>query len=267
MTTRGALALLLTAILFPACLPHQDDVGPEHSSQKTKQAAPPPKTAASPRPATPHTKLEPRPAQKQGAPLQGPQLKDVFKDDFDRGELGPNWVATSKVWQLVDGQLCAKGARNHPVWLDRKLPLNATIEFDATSYSSDGDIKVELWGDGRSHATGASYTNATSYIAIFGGWKNTFHVLARLDEHARGRKEVRVSADPADLRAQPVEAERSYHFKLTRNDGKTLQWLVDDIEILSYNDEAPLHGAGHEHLAFNDWDVRVCFDNLVIVPL
>jgi hypothetical protein len=29
----------------------------------------------------------------------------------------------------------------------------------------------------------------------------------------------------------------------------------------------PLRGAGHDHFGFNNWQVKVCFDNLKIVPL
>ena len=50
-------------------------------------------------------------------------------------------------------------------------------------------------------------------------------------------------------------------------DGKTVKWWVDGNEMLSYVDPAPLAGAGHDHFGFNDWDVKVCFDNVRVVPL
>lgn len=197
-----------------------------------------------------------------------PLLKRRFSDRFARDQLGPNWRATTRgKWNIEDGQLCGKGARNHPVWLTKRLPVNARIEFDATSHSDDGDIKAEFWGNGRSHATAVSYTNATSYLTIFGGWKNRFHVLARIDEHAKDRPQVRIQEGSDDLRAQPVEPERTYRFKVERQDGKTISWLVDDIELLKLEDKEPLRGAGHEHFGFNNWEVRVCFDNLEITPL
>jgi hypothetical protein len=37
--------------------------------------------------------------------------------------------------------------------------------------------------------------------------------------------------------------------------------------MLEWDDPDPLAGPGHEFFAFNDWDVRVHFDNLVITPL
>jgi hypothetical protein len=196
-----------------------------------------------------------------------PLLTEPFRDGFERRELGGDWYATSPVWRIQGGRLCGSGARNRPVWLKRRLPANARIEFDATSSSPDGDLKVEVWGDGKSFAQTTSYTNASSYVVIFGGWKNQFHVLARIDEHAPGRPEVRIDPASGDVRSQPVKAGQAYHFKIERSDGKTIRWLVDDIEILSFTDPKPLKGAGHDHIGFNDWEVPVCFDNLVITPV
>jgi hypothetical protein len=195
------------------------------------------------------------------------RLREVFRDRFDRGSIGPAWNPTSPAWQVKAGRLCGQGAKNHPVWLTYELPRNARIEFDAVSSSSDGDIKAEFWGDGRSAATGASYNDATGYIAIYGGWHNRYHVLARRDEHAPDRLQVAVSEGSQDYRARPVQPHRSYHFKVERNDGKTVQWLVEDIEIHVFADPDPLVGPGHEHFGFNNWATAVCFDNVMITPL
>ena len=54
---------------------------------------------------------------------------------------------------------------------------------------------------------------------------------------------------------------------MERRDGRTLRWRVDDMDILTYPDDEPLTGPGHEHFGFNDWQVRVCFDNLRVTPL
>jgi hypothetical protein len=183
------------------------------------------------------------------------------------GGLGPHWSQTKGVWHIESGKLCAEGAMNHGVWLNRVLPVNARIEFDAVSYSPQGDLKCEIWGDGRSFATSQSYTNATSYLAIFGGWKNTFHVLARIDEHANDRKEIKIDTRSDDPRQKPVVAGQTYRFKIERTDGKTVRWFVDNLEYLTYPDAAPLTGAGHDHFGFNNWKVKVCFDNVKVTPL
>lgn len=196
-----------------------------------------------------------------------PPFAGVFEDDFNRAALGPDWNALSPRWKIDDGRLCARGARNRGVWLSRPLPENARIEFDAIAEAPDGDLKAELWGDGKSGATGASYTNATSYLVILGGWKNTKHVLARLDEHGADRLEINVDPDSDDERARAVAPGQPYRFRAERVDGKTLTWSVNGTEYLELADPEPLVGAGHEHLGFNEWDAPVCFDNVRITPL
>jgi hypothetical protein len=122
-------------------------------------------------------------------------------------DLGPEWVSTAPgIWRIEGGRLCGEHAHNHGVWMRRAIPVNARIEFDAVSDSVDGDLKAEYWGDGRSFATSLSYTNATSYLTIFGGWHNKFHVLARIDEHANDRKQINVDPSSDDPREKPVFA-------------------------------------------------------------
>jgi hypothetical protein len=196
----------------------------------------------------------------------GSLINEPWGDDFNREELGPDWYATSDVWRIEDGRLCGRGAKNHPVWLQRRLPKNARIEFDATSNSPEGDIKAEAWGDGSSAATANSYEDATSYLFVFGGWRNRMHVLARLNEHGSNRLEVRLIPGSEDPRTQPVVEGRSYHIEIERDDGRTVHFSVDDTEIHAFEDSAPLAGPGHEHFAFNDWQVPVCFDDLLITP-
>jgi len=192
-------------------------------------------------------------------------LQQQFSDDFERNDLGVNYLPTTSAWMLDAGRLCATGAKNRPVWLMRRLPTNARIEFDAVSYSEDGDIKVESFGDGKSFATTTSYTDASGYVLIYGGWKNTLHVLARRDEHGKDR--VELALDGATPRSRPVVPERRYRFAIERKDGKTLTWWVDAEKILQLQDQQPLVGPGHDHFAFNAWLARVCFDNLKVVPL
>lgn len=196
-----------------------------------------------------------------------PVLHTTFKDDFERQAIGDDYLATGNQYRIEGGRLCVKGARNHPLWLRRRLPLNARIEVEAETTSPDGDIKLEAWGDGHGAATRVSYTNATSYLAIFGGWKNRYHVLARMDEHAPDRPEIVIEPGSDDQRRQAVQANRRYRLKLERSDGKTVRFWVDDVEMLSFTDPLPLAAGGHEHFAFNNWETPVCFDHLVVEPL
>lgn len=221
--------------------------------------------AAPPRPSSTASKDRPRPD--AAPPPVRPSITAAFEDLFDRAELGPDWNALSPGWKINGGRLCARGARNRGIWLLRKLPMNARIEFDAIAEAPDGDLKVEAWGDGVSGATGTSYSNATSYLLILGGWKNTKHVLARLDEHGEDRLEIDVEPGADDDRARPIAVGQPYRFKIERDDGKTVRWSVNELEYLELLDPDPLAGPGHEHMGLNNWDAPVCFDNLKVTPL
>jgi hypothetical protein len=183
-------------------------------------------------------------------------------------KLGPNWYQSkTTAWNIENGRLCGRGAKNHGVWLTRPIPINARIEFDAIATSTEGDLKGEFWGDGQSSATTVSYTNATSYLAILGGWKNTFHVLARINEHGGDRKEIKVDKDSDDSRQHPVSVGQAYRFKVERSDGKTVRFFVNGVEYLSFADGEPLAGVGHDHFGFNNWEVKTCYDNVRVTPL
>ncbi|MDH5493532.1 MAG: DUF6250 domain-containing protein, partial [Myxococcales bacterium] len=124
------------------------------------------------------------------------------------------------------------------------------------STTPDGDIKLELFGDGVSRAESESYT-ATSYVVIFGGWNNSTNVLARMDEHAEDRV---VGA------ARRVEPGRTYRMRVER-EGETITAWVDDELLVRMQDPEPLEGRGHDHFAFNNWESDLWFDNLKITPL
>lgn len=190
-------------------------------------------------------------------PQGDPALAGTFRENFEHAELpAPLWNNTGGNWRVQGGALHVQGARNHPLWLRRRLPHDVRVEFDATSHSPDGDLKVEIFGDGSSAAVEASYT-ATSYVIIFGGWRNTLDVIARMDEHAANRVE---------RPSRRVVPNRKYHFKIERRGSRIAAWV--DGELLGeMNDPEPLVGRGHDHFAFNDWDAPVDFDNLVITPL
>lgn len=250
---RRSLLALLTIIVATGCVPEGPPTGDRQAPAPVRAPAPLPVNV-------------PRPKVVQPANARA-LITSAFEDNFDRVDLGPDWSALHPAWKIVGGRLCGKGARNRGVWLLRRLPLNARIEFEATSEAAEGDLKVELWGDGVSGATGTSYTNATSYLAIFGGWKNTKHVLARLDEHGADRLEIDVNPNSDEERERPVSPGQPYRFIVERANGSTVSWWVNGAHLFNFQDPQPLSGGGHEHLGFNDWDAPVCFDNLKITPL
>jgi hypothetical protein len=189
-----------------------------------------------------------------------PPITAPFADSFDRAELGPDWLATDpQAVRIVDGAIVVAQGYNHPLWLLRRLPRDARIEFDCWSNSPDGDLKVEVWGDGHSFATGdrgAAYTS-TAYNFIFGGWRNTLSTLARLNEHGHDRK-VRT-----DLR---VVVGQKYHWTIARKD-RHLDWSIDGQPFLSFDDPTPLDGENHSFFGINNWESDAHFDNLTVTPL
>ncbi|MFO0695785.1 MAG: hypothetical protein U0230_19645 [Polyangiales bacterium] len=179
-----------------------------------------------------------------------------FRDDFGRADLGELWSNTGGPWRIENGELRCRGARNHPLWLRRTLPRDVRIAFDARSDTPDGDLKVEVFGDGVSKAEDVSYT-ATSYVVIFGGWNNSLNVLARMNEHGDDR-----IVDSS----RKVVPGQTYHVVIERR-GRRIEASVDGRPLLRMDDPSPLEGRGHDHFAFNNWNSDVHFDNLVITPL
>lgn len=181
----------------------------------------------------------------------------IFRDAFDGDTLSADWNATHPDGVVVDnGLLKLSDLQNRPLWLRKELPDDVRIEFDALSTTEQGDIKVELAGDGVSVAKSLNYV-ATGYVVIFGGWNNSLNAICRKREHGRDRQTV---GEPT------VEPGRRYHFAITRSAGE-VRWELDGQEILVLEDNQPLRGKGHNHFAFSGWEAETHFDNLVIEAL
>jgi sulfite reductase beta subunit-like hemoprotein len=154
---------------------------------------------------------------------------------------------------LRGGELWGAGTRNDPLWLRMRLPRDVAIEFSARSETASGsrpgDIKVEVFGNGRDHASG--------YVLVFGGWGNALSAIARLDEHG---------SDRVERRDRKVEIGRTYRMRVERR-GARLRWLVDGEEFLVLDDARPLEGPGHDRFAFSSWDADVFFGELRVEPL
>jgi len=171
-----------------------------------------------------------------------------FFDDFERDRLGDNWYTIDNSdWEIRNGALHSRTSKNVPLWLKLKLPKDVVIEFDAWAEKTDFcDLKCEIFGDGRIHASG--------YIIILGGWKNQISTIARLDEHESTRVEKR-----------PTECDPKikHHFKIIRYNGK-IEWYLDDRLYMERMDKEPLFGSKHNRFAFSNWMTDAYYDNLSI---
>jgi hypothetical protein len=190
-----------------------------------------------------------------GCRTKVPALSGTFLDSFDRGEVGGDWHNTGAEYQTVGGALKIQGAHNHPLWLRRKLPANVVVELDATSRSPDGDLKVELMGDGESFDPDQGRYDSTGYMFVFGGWHNTRSIISKLGEH-----DDAVKASRTEPRVEPGH---TYHWKIIKRGG-FIGWDIDGRPFLQYFDPKPLSGPGHEFFAFDNWESDASYDNVSI---
>lgn len=176
---------------------------------------------------------------------------DGFRDDFERGDLGPDWLAEGRDFRLQSGQLVTNAAGNRGLWLRRALPRDVRIEFTVRAQGTGADIKLEVFGDGQAAQP------TSGYIVIFGGWGNTLNVIARRDENG---------ADRAVGPSRPIVKGQTYRMRIERK-GRVIAAYVDEQLLARLEDPAPLEGPGHQFFAFNGWQSELWYDNLMITPL
>ncbi len=194
-------------------------------------------------------------------------LSSPFSDNFDRPSLGAMWSSEmAGRWRIQydertkQGRLCVEQARNNPLFLRGALPRDVVVEFDAYAQEKDGDVKIELFTDGRFHATG--------YVLVHGGWNNAMSIIDRLGEHNRdcSAKEQNTRAHCRRwTRREKVVLQKRHHWKVIRH-GEKLLWYLDGKLFMRYDDPQPLEGKGHQFFAFSNWIAHVCYDNLTIRP-
>lgn len=217
-------------------------------------------------------------------PAQPVVVSVPYSDDFsDPSTIGRNYWSTGGLWRVIKGELFSPGVKNNPLWLQAKLPRDVAVEFDVHSESPEGDIKVEIFGDGLNHASG--------YVLIHGGWANRMSIIARLDEHGTSLADLNKQAQQravaqklpssglvetglfrADTRMRveanpfPVQIGRTYRWRIERR-GTLLRWLIDGQPFMQFEDPFPLAGNGHDRFGFSSWEANLYFDNLQIQPL
>lgn len=209
------------------------------------------------------------------SPVPATQQLPFFDDYSNPLTVSEKYFSTGGLWRTTPDQwLLSPGVKNNPLWLKAALPNDVAVEFDVKSMSPEGDIKVEIFGDGTDHASG--------YVLIHGGWNNSVSIIARLDEHAppfgtiqaqaagkdpvaeglyRNDSRVRVEAAPFK-----VELGRKYHWRIERR-GKLLSWFIDGQPFMRFEDPLPLTGKGHDRFGFSSWEAQLYFDNLKVEPL
>lgn len=235
------LALTLLALMAVGC-----QAG-DRAAESPAASAGAPKAPVAPAEGAKGSSLEapPKPSEPATRNLVYEELAGVegSKANWKRGEGegGPG------EWKWENGWIVGENVHNDALWLDAPVPLKSRVEFEVEALTPTGDIKVEIYGDGKKHQSG--------YVLIFGGWKNTLDVIARLDEHGKDRKE---------RPSRKVETGRVYRMAIERREQGRLDWYVDDAWFMSYEDPKPLAGDGHTKFALNVWQAPVRFRNIRI---
>jgi len=207
-----------------------------------------------------------------------------YTDDFSQySTVEKHYWSSGGFWRTVDGQLLCPGVKQNPLWLKAKLPQNVAVDFDVRSQSPEGDIKVEIFGDGSDHASG--------YVLIHGGWNNSLSIIARRDEHGKpltqlqadaqhiaqakglpsaGLVETGVFNEDTRMRVEanpyPVQIGKMYHWHIERR-GSLISWSIDGQPFMSFDDPIPLVGEKHNRFGFTCWESQLYFDNLRIEAL
>ena len=175
------------------------------------------------------------------------QLSLYFQSQADQGHQAGKWV-------IKEGRLFGEKIHNAALWISPLvLPENVRIEFDARAESTEGDVKCEIFGDGKHHQSG--------YILVAGGWKNSMNIIARQDEHGEDRK--------ADTRCRgskrhPCVRPKQIQSWVIERRNHVISWWIDQELVLKYVDQHPIQKTG---FAFNNWSAPVSFDNLKVYKL
>lgn len=207
-----------------------------------------------------------------------------YSQDFsDSSVVERDFYSLGGYWRGVNGQLLAPQVKNNPLWLKARLPADVAVEFDVRSEFPEGDIRVELFGDGTDPGSG--------YTLVHGGWNNTLSVLARKDINGPSLKQLQQKAalaaerlklsnvdlvttgvfqDDTRVRVEsttfPVQAGRTYHWRIERR-GTLLRWSIDGQPFLELTDPFPLQGPGQDRLGLSGFDSQIFFDNLRVLPV
>lgn len=184
-----------------------------------------------------------------------------FADDFQRDLPGPVWFDTIGRYVIDRGVLTISGGYNHPLWLRKPLPRELEITLRARSLTPDGDLKIELFGDGKSFAFNRGRYFSTGYVLCQGGWNNSKTFIARRDEH-----------DPRLLATTrfPVETGKWHEWRITTHfEGPRLviSWWIDGNPALRLVDPDPLYGPKNQFFGFSNWKSDASFDDLRIEAL
>ena len=169
--------------------------------------------------------------------------EEVFRDDFDRDAIGPDYRPNDGHWAIRDGQLRGHGIGYVDISLVRPFPGNLRLTFDARIIPGSPKREIAVFLDGQ-------HRDRSGYYFGFGG----DYATTTID---RDEKEVRHARSPA------VEPGQAYHVTVTRQNNR-LEIAVDGRLLAGYLDPFPLDPAETDRLRLGTYDGEVTIDNLRI---
>jgi len=184
-----------------------------------------------------------------------------WRDAFDDpSKLEANYFSTGGLWRVREGELISPGVKNNPLWLKASLPHDVTVEFDVRAMTGEGDVRLELFGDGVDAASGyeivqGAINNGPSSISRFG-----------ISGTPAGSTVTRASGGVhLDVPAPRIEVGKRVHHRVERA-GNALRWYIDGALIGTFVDPFPLEGKGHDRLGLSGYEATLAFDNLTVTP-
>ncbi len=183
----------------------------------------------------------------------------VFFDDFERDELGANWVREridkepeASEWRIEKGWVRTAKTKNQGLYA-KVVPTTGNVRIELLMASDtpakgafEGDLKIEAFNTAAKHEAGYSFIN--------GGWGNRFDTISKLGEH---------TADDKRSPAKTIEAGRQYRYAAVVTD-RNLYWFRDGELLYTFPDGAPVRG---EWLGLNNWLANARFDEVAVFKL
>jgi hypothetical protein len=176
----------------------------------------------------------------QQQPVEG--VQQVFFDDFERDERGPDWTAQYGRWTILDAALYTVGPA--VITCNKTLPRNVRVEYDCYSREPCDMSLLLCKGPGSNHTDG--------YFFGFGSEGNARNKVIRL------RQEI-----AADTEHLPVP--KQWHHVIVQKRGRFLEMWVDGEKSLSAYDFKE-EEMSQRHWGFYVW-TQAKFDNVRAVEL
>jgi hypothetical protein len=173
-----------------------------------------------------------RAAQDAGPPYPGWKL--VWEDDFDREQLGDDWVVCRGKAEVRDGRLFLHG-KGATALVDRGFRPDVLLEFVA-------EANPELPPCDLSAALGSSTFWGYGYLLAFGGNNNQLNQI--LGGGAR-----KVDNDPPFL----IEHGKQYRCVAIK-EGRRLAYRVNGVDLLESSDPDPVGGPGFDRVGLVTWN-------------